>query len=379
MSSLFKPFNLSGLALPNRIVMAPMTRSRSFSGAADELVALYYSQRATAGLIVTEGTPISREGQGYLFNPGIFSEEQIKGWRLVTQSVHSAGGRIFAQLWHVGRISNRSIQEDGKAPVSSTGRVASGALSFVRNANGEPDFVPVSEPRALTTEEVKRVIGDFVQAARNAVDAGFDGVELHGANGYLLEQFINPLVNDRDDIYSAKNIEGRLRFVLETVDAVSEAIGASRVAIRLSPYGTIHDNPLFPDLEETYVALAAELGKRGVAYVHVMDQSGQVKLPYGERPVSDAIHGLMEQWRPLLPNTALILAGGLDQARAQRLLDAGLIDLAAFGQPFIANPDLVERLRNNWPLAEPDRATYYGGGRAGYVDYPPYAGRSLVA
>ncbi|MEJ5901944.1 alkene reductase [Ochrobactrum teleogrylli] len=379
MSSLFKPFNLSGLALPNRIVMAPMTRSRSFSGAADELVALYYSQRATAGLIVTEGTPISREGQGYLFNPGIFSEEQIKGWRLVTQSVHSAGGRIFAQLWHVGRISNRSIQEDGKAPVSSTGRVASGAMSFVRNANGEPDFVPVSEPRALTTEEVKRVIGDFVQAARNAVDAGFDGVELHGANGYLLEQFINPLVNDRDDIYSAKTIEGRLRFVLETVDAVSEAIGASRVAIRLSPYGTIHDNPLFPDLEETYVALAAELGKRGVAYVHVMDQSGQVKLPYGERPASDAIHGLMEQWRPLLPNTALILAGGLDQARAQRLLDAGLIDLAAFGQPFIANPDLVERLRNNWPLAEPDRATYYGGGRAGYVDYPPYAGRSLVA
>ncbi len=335
MSSLFKPFNLSGLALPNRIVMAPMTRSRSFSGAADELVALYYSQRATAGLIITEGTPISREGQGYLFNPGIFNEEQIRGWRLVTQSVHSAGGRIFTQLWHVGRISNRSIQEDGIAPVSSTGRVASGAMSFVRNANDEPDFVPVSEPRALTTEEVKRVTGDFVQAARNAVEAGFD--------------------------------------------AVSEAIGASRVAIRLLPYGTIHDNPLFPDLEETYVALAAELGRRGIAYVHVMDQSGQVKLPYGERPVSDAIHGLMEQWRPLLPDTALILAGGLDQARAQRLIDAGLIDLAAFGQPFIANPDLVERLRNNWPLNEPDRATYYGGGRAGYVDYPPYSGRSLVA
>lgn len=375
MTDLFSKFQLGDSQLANRIVMAPMTRSRAPEDIATPQTALYYTQRATAGLIITEGTPISREGQGYLFNPGIFSPEQIKGWKLTTDSVHSVGGKIFAQLWHVGRVSHTSIQRDGAAPVSSTNKPADKAKAFGYTENGEPGFVAVSTPRALTTEEVGRVIEDFTQAAANAIEAGFDGVELHGANGYLLEQFLNPKVNDRTDKYGAQNLEDRLRFVLEIVDAVSARIGVGKVGIRFSPYGQLNDMPLYDEINETYSTLCSRLGERGIAYVHVMDQTDFFFAPDDVEAKDEAIKDLLSICRKGLGSTALILAGGMTRERAQEFLDADVIDLAGFGQPFISNPDLVARLKNGWSLAEPDHSTYYGGDEKGYVDYPPHVER----
>lgn len=372
MIDLFGTYDLSGLPLNNRFVMAPMTRSRAPQDIATEQVALHYTQRGTAGLIVSEGTPISREGQGYLFNPGIFTPAQIQGWKLVTDSVHSVGGRIFAQLWHVGRVSHTSIQTDGQAPVSSTGTVAQGAIAFGYADSGEPGFVPTSTPRALSTEEVGRVVEDFAQAAANAIAAGFDGVEIHGANGYLIEQFLNPLVNDRSDRYGAKNLEDRLRFVFEVVDAVCARIGAHRVGIRISPYGQLFDMPIYPEIDQTYAALCAGMSQREIAYVHVMDQSHFFLAAESASAQEQALRNLLEHCKAQLGRTALILAGDMTLERAQDLVDAGLIDLAAFGQPFIANPDLVARLKHGWPLTIPDRDTYYGGSAEGYVDYAPY-------
>ncbi len=375
MSDLFDSYDLSGLLLPNRIVMAPLTRARAKSDAADELIALYYAQRSTAGLIISEGMPISREGQGYLFNPGIFSSDQIVGWRKVTRSAHSAGGRIFAQLWHVGRVSHFSIQ--GRQPVSATGRIARGAMAFGYDEHGQPSFLPVSSPYALTTTDVGRTVEDFAIAADNAVAAGFDGIELHAANGYLFEQFLNPLVNDRTDRYSADLMENRLRFTLEVVDAVNARIGSQRVGIRFSPFGQNSDMPPYPDAEQTYLQLGRELADRRIAYMHFMDQSGYRSMP---AQVSDKVHSLLRKLRPTFDKGALILAGGQTLTKANELIASGTIDLAAFGQPFIANPDLVARLRNGWPLAKPERETYYGGGAEGYVDYPPYRnGRALIA
>ncbi|MEA2954776.1 MAG: N-ethylmaleimide reductase [Alphaproteobacteria bacterium] len=375
MSDLFDSYDLSGLLLPNRIVMAPLTRARAKSDAADELIALYYAQRSTAGLIISEGTPISRQGQGYVFNPGIFLSDQIAGWRKVTRSAHSAGGRIFAQLWHVGRVSHFSIQ--GRQPVSATDRIARGAMAFGYDEQGQPSFLPVSSPYALTTTEVGRIVEDFAIAADNAVAAGFDGIELHAANGYLFEQFLNPLVNDRTDRYSADLMENRLRFTLEVVDAVNARIGSQRVGIRFSPFGQNSDMPPYPDAEQTYLQLGRELADRRIAYMHFMDQSGYRSMP---ARVSDKVHSLLRKLRPTFDKGALVLAGGQTPAKANELIASGTIDLAAFGQPFIANPDLVARLRNGWPLAEPERETYYGGGAEGYVDYPPYRnGRAIIA
>jgi len=372
MSDLFAPFDLAGTRLANRIVMAPMTRSRAPDDIATDAIALYYAQRATAGLIVSEGTPISREGQGYLFNPGIFSPEQIAGWRLTTQSVHAVGGRIFAQLWHVGRVSHPSIQANGATPVSASSKMANGATAFGYDENGQPGFVQTPAPRQLATEEVSRVVNDFVNAAANAVEAGFDGVEIHSANGYLFEQFLNPAVNDRTDRYSAATMENRLRFVLEVVDAVIARIGVARVGIRLSPFGKLFDMPHYDGIEETYAALMAALGHRRIAYIHIMDQSGFFYDEGSAVPVSDRIHTLMRHARKDLPETALILAGGMTRERAESLIAEGTIDLAGFGQPFISNPDLVARLHHGLPLAPPDRETYYGGGAKGFIDYPAY-------
>jgi N-ethylmaleimide reductase len=373
MTSLFENFDLSGQLLRNRVVMAPLTRSRAPSDAADERVALYYAQRATAGLIVTEGTPISREGQGYLFNPGIYTTEQIAGWKLTTDSVHAVGGRIFAQIWHVGRVSHPSIQENGKAPVSPSSKQAVGATAYGYDEQGAPNLVGTTVPRQLTTEEIPRIVEDFAQAASNAAEAGFDGVEIHGANGYLFEQFLNPLVNDRSDGYGAQNLQARLRFTLEVVDAVIARIGASRVGIRISPYGQLFDMPLYPEIDETYAALGRELGARGLAYVHVVDQSGfsvgDTKIEGGAVSRFD---GLLKTIKGHLPRTALILAGGMTRERAEKMIGDGVIDLAAFGASFISNPDLVARMQNGWPLTAPDRTTFYGGGAKGYVDYSPY-------
>ena len=378
MSDLFSPFKMGNNVLNNRVVMAPLTRSRAKKCIADELTALYYTQRATAGLIVTEGTPISREGTGYLFNPSIFSPEQVNGWRLVTQSVHAVGAKIFAQIWHVGRVSHRSIQENGAAPVSASSKVAKGAVAYGYDETGAPAFVNTDAPRALATAEISRVVGDFVNGAENAVAAGFDGVEIHGANGYLIEQFLNPFVNDRTDEYGAGTLENRLRFVLEVVDAIIDKIGADRVAIRLSPYGQLYDMGHYPEIVETYTALVNALGQRGIAYVHIMDQSGFTMGTNEGESVADKLMRLLKSFRPLLPKTAIILAGGMTRGRAEMLIASGVIDLAAFGQAYIANPDLVARLRDNLPLAKPDRATFYGGNEVGYVDYPAFADNSAV-
>ncbi|CAM2187657.1 N-ethylmaleimide reductase [Paraburkholderia sacchari] len=378
MSKLFSSFNLSGLELANRIVMAPLTRSRAPEDVASERIALYYAQRATAGLIVSEGTPVSREGQGYLFNPGIFTRAQIEGWRLTTQSVHSVGGRIFAQIWHVGRVSHATIQEGGKRPVSGTSRPAVGAMAYGFQGDGKPGFIESTPPRALDTREIDRVVSDYAQAAENAIEAGFDGVEIHGANGYLIDQFINPLVNDRTDQYSAQPIENRLRFAVEVVDAVAARIGKERVGVRLSPYGAVYDMPLFDEIDETYLALVSQLGRREIAYVHLMDHTRFGKGETKNASLSAQFDNLLGRFRALLPRTAIIVAGGMTRERADDLLAREIIDLAAFGQLFIANPDLVARLRNDWPLATPDRSTYYGGGATGFIDYPPYrAGESL--
>jgi 2,4-dienoyl-CoA reductase-like NADH-dependent reductase (Old Yellow Enzyme family) len=372
MIDLFSEYRLGQMPLSNRFVMAPMTRSRAPEDVATEQIALHYTQRGTAGLIVSEGTPISREGQGYLFNPGIFTPEQIAGWKLVTDSVRSVGGKMFAQLWHVGRVSHTSIQIDGQAPVSSTDKPAQGAVAFAYAEDGKAGFVPTSQPRPLTTDEVGRVVEDFAQAAANAIAAGFDGVEIHGANGYLLEQFLNPLVNDRTDRYSAENLDDRLRFVFEIVDAVSARIGAERVGIRISPYGQLFDMPLYPQIDETYSALCAGMRDRKIAYVHVMDQTHFFMAGESSAAQEQALRKLLKHCKGQLGDTALILAGDMTLERAQDLIDAGLIDLAAFGQPFIGNPDLVARLKNGWPLTTPDRDTYYGGDAKGYVDYPAY-------
>ncbi len=372
MTDLFDRYTLRGLPLKNRLVMAPMTRSRAPRHIATEQMALHYAQRATAGLIITEGTSISREGQGYLFVPGIYTQEQVQGWKLTADSVHSVGGKIFAQLWHVGRVSHTSLQIDGRAPVSASNKAAQNATAFGYTESGEPGEVPASTPRSLTTDEVARVIDDFAKAAANALEAGFDGVEIHGANGYLIDQFLNPLVNDRTDRYAASNLDDRLRFVFEVVDAICARIGAQRVGIRISPYGRLFDMPDYPEIDETYLALCEGMSERSIAYVHVSDQNGFFMLDESVAVQEQAFLSLLKSCKEKLGATALILAGNMTLERAQDLVDSGLIDLAAFGQPFIANPDLVARLKNGWPLTTPDRNTFYGGTAKGYVDYSPY-------
>ncbi|WP_110654474.1 alkene reductase [Salinicola halimionae] len=360
MTSLFEPFDLAGTRLNNRIVMAPMTRARAKGDVPDEMGALYYRQRASAGLIVSEGSPISREGQGYLFNPGIYGPDQIAGWKKATQAVHERGGVIFCQTWHVGRVSHTSIQQNGAAPISSSTK--QGGMAFGYNDDGQPDMLAATTPRAATTEECRRLVDDFAQAALNSRNAGFDGVELHGANGYLLEQFINAGINDRTDDYGGSR-ENRCRLLLEAIDASIALIGAHRVGVRLTPYGTLFDMPLYDDIEGTYLYLAEELSKRDLAYVHLMDQGaqGQDGLP----------REFLRQFRDAYRGT-LLFAGNLDKAEAQKLIDDGVIDLPVFGRPFTSNPDLVERLQNDWPLADFDPNTFYGGDARGYVDFPTY-------
>jgi N-ethylmaleimide reductase len=363
MPSLFDPYDLGVIRLKNRIVMAPMERSRARNAdlAPNSDTALYYAQRASAGLIVTGGVNISVEGRGWAFAPGIYSPKQIVAWKRVTDAVHAQGGVIFAQIWHNGRASHVSHQVDRQPPVSSVDTQAKDAISFAFDAEGNAVILPQSKPRALRLDEIPRVIGDFAQAARNAMAANFDGVEVHAANGYIHEQFINGALNTRNDRYGGRSIENRLRFTLETVDAIVAAIGSERTGIRLSPFGRYNDMPPFEDEAETYLKLAAELSSRNLAYVHISDQTKWVDVSIPKNYLKEfrqAYHG------------TLILAGGYLRANGQAALDADEADLIAMGKPFVANPDLVERLRNNWPLNEPDSATFYTAGPQGYLDYP---------
>ena len=362
MTWLFDTHRLGDLVLGNRLVMAPMTRARCVDTVPTVETAEYYRQRATAGLIVTEGTPISPEAQGYVHVPGIWSPTQVAGWRTVTDAVHDEGGRIFTQLWHVGRLSHTSLQPDGRQPVSAGAVPAPESKIFAFDDDGNVGFVDVSDPRPLSTEEVARVIDDFARAAINADVAGFDGVELHGANGYLFEQFLNPATNTRSDRYGG-SFTDRARFLLETVDAVIDALGSTRVGIRLSPFSELFDMPAYTEAAETYLHLASELSRRDLAYVHLIDQR-----PGGGRLLgTDFLASFRARFRG-----TIIVAGGMTQEYAEELIERDLIDLAAFGQPFIANPDLVARLQNGWPLTAPDPSTYYGGGAEGYLDYPRF-------
>ncbi|MBD9629879.1 alkene reductase [Pseudomonas sp. PDM19] len=360
-SPLFQSYSLGGLELPNRIVMPPMTRSRASQpgDVPNELMAEYYAQRAGAGLIVSEGTWISPLGKGYAWTPGIHTPAQVAGWRKVTQAVHAAGGRIFAQLWHVGRLSHISLL-DGQSPVSSSAMQAEGVNVFVAESDGTPGFVQASKPHALKVEEIQVIVDEYRQAARNAMAAGFDGVELHAANGYLVNQFIDSNANDRTDQYGG-SLENRLRFLAEVAQALVEGTGdKSRVGIRLAPLTTLNGCS-DADPETTYLAAARLLGEIGVGYIHI-----------AEADWDDAPHMPLEfkrRLREVFPG-ALIYAGKYTAERATAALNEGWADLIAFGRPFVANPDLPERLRLGAPLNTHQRETLFGGGAHGLTDYP---------
>lgn len=358
---LFQPHQLGSLTLPNRIVMPPMTRSRASQpgDVANDLMAAYYAQRASAGLIVAEGTWIAPLGKGYAWTPGIHTPEQVAGWRKVTSAVHAAGGRIFAQLWHVGRLSHTSLL-GGQSPVSSSAIQATGVNVFAAGQDGTPGFVQASAPRALAVDEIQAIVDQFRQAARHAMEAGFDGVELHAANGYLVNQFIDSGANHRTDAYGG-SLENRLRFLGEVAQALIEGTDdRTRVGIRLAPLTTLN-GCVDADPETTYTAAARLLGELGVGYLHIAEADWE-----------DAPHmplAFKQRLREVFPGT-LIYAGKYTAERADAALREGWADLIAFGRPFVANPDLPERLRTGAPLALHDRDTLFGGGARGLTDYP---------
>lgn len=361
-TALFQPIQLGSLTLKNRIVMPPMTRSRASQpgNVANDMMATYYAQRAEAGLIVAEGTQISPMGQGYAWTPGIYSAEQIAGWKKVTDAVHEKGGVIFAQLWHVGRVTHPD-NIGGQQPISSSALKAENVKVFVDNGTDAPGFVEVVEPREMTKADIKNVIAEYRQAALNAIEAGFDGIELHAANGYLVNQFIDSEANTRTDEYGG-SIENRLRFLGEVVEAMTDAIGANRVGVRLAPFtslnGTVDKTPV-----ETYTAAAALLDKLGVVYMHIaeVDWDDAPETPEQfKHSVRDAYKGV------------IIYAGRYDGEKAETAIASGIADMIGFGRPFIANPDLPTRLKHGYPLAIHDPNTLFGGNEKGLSDYPVY-------
>lgn len=368
-SILFEPVDLGRCKLPHRMVMAPLTRSRAGQpgNVPTRLNVCYYAQRASAALIIAEATQVSMQGQGYAWTPGIHSREQVAGWREVTDAVHEAGGLIFLQLWHVGRISHPSLQPDGMLPVAPSAIRPPGE-AFIENDMGEGALVPFVTPRALVTEEMPRIIQQYVRGARNALDAGFDGIEVHAANGYLLDQFINSSTNRRADEYGGA-IENRARLLLQVVDAVCAIWGGDRVGVRLSPLGTFNDVG-DDDPEATFGYIAEGLNDHNLAYLHVINP-GAAAMEKGGEPDSRALR-MLDLMREKYRGT-LILAGGLDHDSAEEWLGQGKADLIAFGRKFLANPDLPERFRSRIPLNADDPSTYYGGGAKGYTDYPSLA------
>ncbi|MGN6394071.1 MAG: alkene reductase [Mucilaginibacter sp.] len=353
---LFEPFQVGSISVKNRIVMSPMTRCRAIGNVPNDLMAEYYAQRADAGLIITEGTSPSPNGLGYARIPGIFSQEQVEGWKKITSAVHAKGGKIVIQLMHTGRISHPANMPEGAkilAPsaVKPAGQMWTDSLQM-------QDF-PV--PDAMTAEELLLTKAEFVSAAKNAVLANFDGVELHGANGYLLEQFLSPISNIRTDEYGG-SIENRARFVIEVAAEVAAAIGKDKTGIRLSPYGVASDMPHYPEIDATYKYLAGELNKLGIAYVHVVDHSA-IGAPAVPLEIKQAIRDIFKQ--------TVIMAGGHTLESAEAQLQSGLADLEAFGRPFISNPDLVQRFEKGQQLSgDLDMNTFYTADEKGYTDYP---------
>lgn len=353
--SLFDSFRLGDVTLSNRIVMAPLTRNRAVAGFVPSPLAVeYYAQRADAGLIITEASQISQQGQGYQDTPGIYTDEQVAGWRKVTDAVHAKGGHIYIQLWHVGRVSHTALQPNGGAPVAPSA-VRAETKTYVNNG-----FAETSEPRALELSEIPGIIEDYRRAAANAIRAGFDGVEIHGANGYLIDQFLRDGANKRTDDYGGA-IANRARFLLEVVDAVVGEIGAQRTGLRLSPVAPA--NCLIDsDPQPLFNYVFDELEKRHLVYIHVVEGATQ-----GPRDINPNFS--FDELR-VRYSGAWMVNNGYDLALATSAVAEGKADLVAFGRPFISNPDLVERLRRGAPLNELDRATLYGGGAAGYTDYP---------
>lgn len=336
--------------------MAPMTRSRATSDNIPvELMAEYYRQRSGAGLIITEGTSPSPNGLGYSSIPGIFNQKQVEGWKKVTDAVHGEGGKIIIQFMHTGRIGHQLNLPEGAEILAPSAVKAAGQMFTV--ASGMQDH-PV--PRAFTKEEVKSTIQEYVVAAKNAIEAGFDGVELHAANGYLIEQFINPGTNTRNDEYGG-SIENRSRFLLEIAEQTANAIGKEKVGVRFSPYGAFNDMPAYGEVDETYTYLAEKLNELEVLYIHVLDHSEGNASPDITR-VKDIIRSRFQN--------ILIFCGGFNRQRAEDELNKGIADLIAFGIPFLANPDLVERMKTGAELNEPDFGTFYTPGEKGYTDYP---------
>ena len=360
MTSLFEPTRAGDIALANRLVMAPLTRDRAGPGQVPtDLMAEYYAQRAGAGLIVSEGTQVCPEGQGYLDTPGIHSDEQIAAWKKVTSAVHARGGRMVAQLWHVGRISHVSFQPGGVAPVSSTARRAEGKTF---TAEG---FVDTSTPRALRLDELPGVVATFRRAARRALEAGFDGVEVHGANGYLFDQFLRDSINDRTDAYGG-SIENRARLLLETMRAVSDEIGAGRTGLRLSPVTPVNDAGQDSDAQALFNHVVEQLAPLKLAFLHVIE--GQTGGPRDVAPFD--FEALRTRFKAGHPTGAWVVNNGYDRQMAIDAVAEGRADLVAFGRAYIANPDLARRLELDAPLNPLRPKLLYGGTAEGYTDYP---------
>lgn len=353
-SALFQPTRIGALALANRIVMAPLTRSRAGAGLVPSAMAAeYYGQRASAGLIITEATQVSTLAQGYVDTPGIFTDAQVAGWKQVTDEVHRRGGRIVVQLWHVGRVSHVSLLPPGEVPVAPSA-IRANTKTFTPEG-----YVDVSAPRALDVDEIPAIVEDFRRAARNAIAAGFDGVEVHGANGYLIDQFLRDGSNHRSDAYGG-SIENRTRFLVEVVQAVADEIGADRVGVRLSPVTPASDSH-DSDPQPLFERAVERLDPIGLAYLHVIEgATGGPRdiAPFDYAALRAKFHG---GW---------IVNNGYDRALAERTVREGRADAVAFGMDYIANPDLVRRLREDAPFNEVDRDTLYGGGAEGYTDYP---------
>ena len=366
MPSLFDPLRAGDLQLANRIAMAPLTRNRSPGAVPTDLVATYYTQRASAGLIIAEATAISHQGQGYADVPGLYAPGQIEAWKKVTASVHGAGGKIVVQLWHVGRVSHTELQPGNAAPVAPSAIAAKTKTVLIKD--GVPTFVETSVPRALETEEIPGIVADYRRAARAAIEAGFDGVEVHAANGYLIDQFLKTGANQRQDAYGG-SIENRARLLVEVVTAIAAEIGGGRTGIRLSPVTPANDIA-DADPQPLFEHVARALGPLGLAYVHVIEGATGGPREVEGRPFDYA--AFKAAYRGAGGQGAWMVNNAYDKQLAEKALADGA-DIVAFGRPFIANPDLVERLARNAPLNAVQRATLYGGGAEGYTDYPALA------
>jgi N-ethylmaleimide reductase len=374
--TLFDPFKLGSQQLNNRVVMAPMTRTRTSAGdIPNAMMAEYYGQRASAGLIITEAVDVAPHSKGYLWTPGIYNDAQVSGWQLVTDEVHRHGGKIFAQIWHVGRMSHTSLMPGGELPWGATDEQATGSDVFAHDKEGKLTFVSASKPRKLRTDEMPGLIDDFRTAFKNVRRAGFDGIELHAANGYLFEQFMNAVLNTRDDQYGGQTLANRTRFLLEVVDVAIQELGPGSIGIRLSPFGHYNSIPHDPLGEETFFYLCHELQQRGIAYIHLLYEllpSGNMEqvAVFNEQHLPD---DFVKKTREIFKG-AIIWCGSFTKDTAQAALGTGWVNLIAFGRPFIGNPDLVARFKNNWPLTVADRSAYYTrNGETGYTDFPEFS------